>query len=173
MAHFVGRLTALKVARVKRPGMYADRAGLYLQVTGNGETSIAKSWIFRFTLRGRSREMGAARTQAALDAASSLTFKECAAQYIDAHRASWRNAKHAAQWSATIKTYAEPIVGLAPIQPVDTTLVMKIVEPLWSTRPSDPTQELAAIYQCQAEASISTPSFLSSPVPSRKHALRS
>lgn len=207
MAHFVGRLTALKVARVKRPGMYADRAGLYLQVTGNGETSIAKSWIFRFTLRGRSREMGlgslsifglaearakatecrrltyegidpiesrkAARTQAALDAASSLTFKECAAQYIDAHRASWRNAKHAAQWSATIKTYAEPIVGVAPIQAVDTTLVMKIVEPLWSTRPSDPTQELAAIYQCQAEASISTPSFLSSPVPSRKRALRS
>jgi hypothetical protein len=58
MAHFVGRLTALKVLKVKKPGMYADGAGLYLQVTGDGETKIAKSWIFRFTLRGRSREMG-------------------------------------------------------------------------------------------------------------------
>jgi hypothetical protein len=28
MAHLVGRLTALKVAKVKKPGMYADGAGL-------------------------------------------------------------------------------------------------------------------------------------------------
>jgi integrase len=34
--------------------MYADGGGLYLQVTGSG----AKSWIFRFSLRGRAREMG-------------------------------------------------------------------------------------------------------------------
>jgi hypothetical protein len=58
MAHLVGRLTALKVAKVKKPGMYADGAGLYLQVTGDGESKVAKSWIYRFTLRGRSREMG-------------------------------------------------------------------------------------------------------------------
>lgn len=58
MAHLVGRLTALKVAKVKKPGMYADGAGLYLQVSGDGESTLAKSWIFRFTLRGRSREMG-------------------------------------------------------------------------------------------------------------------
>jgi hypothetical protein len=58
MAHLVGRLTALKVAKVKKSGMYADGAGLYLQVSGDGENTLAKSWIFRFTLRGRSREMG-------------------------------------------------------------------------------------------------------------------
>jgi hypothetical protein len=55
MAHLVGRLTALKVAKVKKPGMYADGAGLYLQVSGDGENLPAKSWIYRFTLRGRSR----------------------------------------------------------------------------------------------------------------------
>ena len=59
MAHLVGRLTALKVAKVKKPGMYADGgAGLYLQVSGDGESRLAKSWIFRFTRRGRSSEMG-------------------------------------------------------------------------------------------------------------------
>ena len=57
MARLVCRLTALKVARVKKPGMYADGAGLYMQVSGDGENTPAKSWIFRFTLRGRSREM--------------------------------------------------------------------------------------------------------------------
>jgi len=34
--------------------MYPDGAGLYLQVTGEH----AKSWIFRYSLRGRAREMG-------------------------------------------------------------------------------------------------------------------
>ena len=41
MAQFVGRLTALKVLKVKRPGMYADGAGLYLQVTGDGDAHVA------------------------------------------------------------------------------------------------------------------------------------
>ncbi len=58
MAQFVGRLTALQVAKAKRPGKYADGAGLYLQVSGNGDTRITKSWVFRFMLRGRAREMG-------------------------------------------------------------------------------------------------------------------
>src|SRR5262249_21732656 len=51
------RLTALKVARAKTPGMYADGGGLYLQVT-EGSTGINKSWIYRFTLVGKTREMG-------------------------------------------------------------------------------------------------------------------
>src|SRR5215831_16289752 len=46
MARKVERLTALKVEKAKRPGMYADGAGLYLQVTSEG----AKSWIYRFSL---------------------------------------------------------------------------------------------------------------------------
>ena len=35
MAQTVNRLTATKVQKIKTPGMYADGAGLYLQVTGN------------------------------------------------------------------------------------------------------------------------------------------
>src|SRR5262245_27966557 len=54
MARTVGKLTALKVARDLPAGMYADGAGLYLQVTGAG----AKSWMFRFSLNGKAREMG-------------------------------------------------------------------------------------------------------------------
>jgi hypothetical protein len=49
------------------------------------------------------------RNNAALDVVKSLSFRECTAQYIAAQRAGWRNAKHAAQWSATIKTYVEPL----------------------------------------------------------------
>jgi integrase len=165
MARTVGKLTALKVARRLPPGMYADGAGLYLQVTGEG----AKSWIFRFSLRGRAREMGlgsisalslsdartkaaecrrlrqdgidpiearkALRAQAALDAAKTLTFKQAAGNYIAAHRAGWKNAKHVAQWESTLASYAEPVIGALPVQAIDTTLVLKVLEPIWKAKP--------------------------------------
>lgn len=54
MARTIGRLTALKVNRLSQPGMYADGGSLYLQVT----STAAKSWIFRYSRSGRSREMG-------------------------------------------------------------------------------------------------------------------
>ncbi len=54
MAQTVNQLTATQVQKLKSPGMYPDGAGLYLQVTGVG----AKSWILRYSLRGRAREMG-------------------------------------------------------------------------------------------------------------------
>ena len=43
--------------------------------------------------------------------------------YIAAHKAGWHNPKHAAQWTATLATYAEPIIGALPVQAVDTALV--------------------------------------------------
>ncbi|WP_260444705.1 integrase arm-type DNA-binding domain-containing protein [Burkholderia sp. Bp8986] len=48
------RLSALRVAKVADPGHYADGGGLYLQIADSG----ARSWVFRFTIDGRVREMG-------------------------------------------------------------------------------------------------------------------
>src|SRR6516164_6899420 len=54
MAGTAGRLTALKVERLKsKNGMHHDGGGLYLQVTPGGA-----SWVLRFMLKGRAREMG-------------------------------------------------------------------------------------------------------------------
>lgn len=76
----------------------------------------------------------AKRIQASLDAAKALTFRECAEQYVAAHRAGWRNSKHAAQWRATLATYADPIIGSLPVQTIDTALVLKVIEPMWSKK---------------------------------------
>jgi integrase len=54
MATMINRLTATKVRNLKAPGYYPDGAGLWLQVSGKN----AKSWILRFSLRGKAREMG-------------------------------------------------------------------------------------------------------------------
>jgi integrase len=54
MATTDGKLTVQDAAGLADPGMYADGNGLYLQVNG----AASKSWIYRYSLRGKAREMG-------------------------------------------------------------------------------------------------------------------
>jgi integrase len=77
----------------------------------------------------------AGQDQARLDAARRVTFKDCAESYIAAHRAGWRNPEHARQWPASLASYAFPVFGDLPVQMVDTALVTKALEAIWSTRP--------------------------------------
>jgi len=77
----------------------------------------------------------AVRQAAMIEAASAMTFKDCADAYIAAHKAGWKNPKHAAQWPSTLQTYVYPIFGSLPVQAVDVGLVTKAIEPIWSTKP--------------------------------------
>jgi hypothetical protein len=54
MARSHRQLTVLSVTRKKQAGYYSDGDGLYLQITSSG----AKSWLYRYMLAGRRREMG-------------------------------------------------------------------------------------------------------------------
>jgi integrase len=76
-----------------------------------------------------------AKQQDVLEKAKAITFKQCAEGYIEAHRAGWRNAKHAQQWGNTLASYAEPVFGSLPVQAIDTILVLKAIEPIWATKP--------------------------------------
>src|SRR5271163_5058093 len=71
----IERLTALQVSRAKAPGMYADGRGLYLAVT----TAGARSWVYRFMLRGCSREMG-------LGSLTAVTLAEARRKATEARR---------------------------------------------------------------------------------------
>jgi integrase len=169
VARTINRLSHRKVETLKQPGMYSDGGGLYLQVTEGSDDTPRKSWLFRYAVAGRERQMGlgplsdvplaeardrasaaremrragkdpiaereALRAQASLVAAKSMSFDECATAYIAAHRAGWRNVKHAGQWSATVGTYCSPVFGKLPVQLVDVGLVMKAIEPIWATKP--------------------------------------
>ncbi|MBI3919358.1 MAG: tyrosine-type recombinase/integrase [Betaproteobacteria bacterium] len=170
MARKHNRLSVKTVQAKRKPGYHADGGGLYLQVSPSG----SKSWLFRYMLNGRAREMGlgaehtvtlaevrakatdcrklllakvdpiearnAAAASNALDAARSITFAECAAAYIKAHRAGWKNVKHAEQWTNTIETYCGPVFGALPVQGVDTGLVLKALEPIWTEKPETATR---------------------------------
>ena len=48
------RLKALNISQATKPGLLADGGGLYLRIGPSG----SKSWIFRYMLDGRARDMG-------------------------------------------------------------------------------------------------------------------
>ncbi|MCE8037020.1 site-specific integrase [Halomonas sp. MCCC 1A11062] len=154
----IHKLSPRKVATAG-PGKHEDGGGLRLVVSGGG----AKKWVLRFTLKGKRREMGLgsfpdtgladARRKAehyrrlAKDGAdpiqardaeqqetSTPTFTSCAARYIQSHRRSWRNAKHARQWVSTLKTYARPVIGNMPVDEIDTQDIVSILTPIWTSK---------------------------------------
>jgi integrase len=63
-----------------------------------------------------------------------MTFDVCAEAYIEAHKASWKNGKHAEQWHGSLRNYASPVFGSSPVQAIDLALVMKALEPVWQTK---------------------------------------
>jgi hypothetical protein len=77
----------------------------------------------------------AARSEAVAQAAKALTFAECGKAYIAAHQSGWRNEKHREQWSSTLIRYAFPVIGVLSVAAVDTALVLKVLEPIWNSKP--------------------------------------
>ncbi|MEQ5837989.1 integrase arm-type DNA-binding domain-containing protein [Paraburkholderia acidicola] len=66
--------------------------------------------------------------------ARSMAFKQCVEEYIEARSAEWTNSKHAQQWSNTLKTYANPVIGALRPQDIDTDLVLRVLQPIWLTK---------------------------------------
>jgi integrase len=67
--------------------------------------------------------------------AKAMTFDEASAIYIRLHSPAWKNVKHASQWSATLQTYASPIIGKMPLAAIDTATVLRALEPIWLIKP--------------------------------------
>lgn len=154
------KLTARKVGTISEAGYYADGGGLYLQVTAGG----AKSWIFRYRFEGKRPEMGlgpthtvslaeareaaqaarkqvlaghdplAGRRTAKAKAVATPTFWEAAQAYIAERKAGWKNAKHADQWTNTLKTYAKPFIGSKRVDRIETEDVLAVLRPIWATK---------------------------------------
>jgi len=75
------------------------------------------------------------RAAARAEAARLTSFKDCAEAYVSAHEATWQNAKHAWQWTNTLRRHAYPILGELPVSAVDSALVLKVLDPIWSKTP--------------------------------------
>lgn len=153
-------LKSLQIKSLTKPGKYSDGNGLYLNIRSSG----TKSWIYRYQLNGKRKEIGLgsikiislkeARELAAdatklrnkggdpkshkiklkADGNNTRTFEQCAAEYIKAHRPSWKNEKHASQWVSTLTQYAYPHIGTLPVGEIDNAAVMAVLNPIWRTK---------------------------------------
>jgi integrase len=74
------------------------------------------------------------RARTLVEKQRSMTFDQCAQSYIAAHRDSWRNAKHAAQWENTLRLHANPVIGQLPVDQVELRHILLVLEPIWRQR---------------------------------------
>jgi len=149
----IGWLSARRVAAISKPGLHGDGGNLFLKLDVGG----SKSWIFRHETGGKVRKYGLGpihtislaeareRAQAIrkqlLDgvdpraaAAKTISFDAACERYIASHKAGWKNAKHVAQWTSTLRTHAAPVIGKLPVSAITTGLIMRVLEPIWSSR---------------------------------------
>jgi integrase len=75
-----------------------------------------------------------ARSALAAAVAATMTFSQAAEKYITAHEAGWKSSKHADQWINTLTTYAYPVIGKISVGDVETAHIMRVLEPIWTTK---------------------------------------
>ena len=79
MARGINKLTALAVQKNQKPGYHGDGGGLWLKVTKTG----SKSWIFRYTRDGKTKDMGLGPTITVSLAEARQKALECRKLLID------------------------------------------------------------------------------------------
>ena len=157
------QLTQSKIETARRAGLLNDGGGLYLSISaagskswcfrftlGNRRRTMGLGGIDKLNLaeaRERARqcrelvEQGidpidygrGDRTRTATKTA--MTFREAALAYIDAHKDGW-SAATAEQWPYQFELYVFPEIGALPMQSVnDTAVVLRVLEPIWTTLP--------------------------------------
>jgi integrase len=153
----------------KTPGRYRVGQGLFFRVIGGGkcyfvyryriggkereislgpyppttlEEARAQHAAYRAKVKSVANIDPLEEKRAAKATASRLkvvpTFGQIADQYVATHEAGWKNDKHRWQWRHTLTVYCAPIRDL-PVDQVDTTAILSVLQPLWSTK-----QETAA-----------------------------
>lgn len=63
------------------------------------------------------------------------TFAEAVERVHAEHASSWRNIKHRKQWLTTLRRYVNPTIGNRRIDQIDTPDLLKVLAPIWLTKP--------------------------------------
>ena len=157
----IEKLRARQLTHISQPGKYSDGGGLYLQISktlvkswvfrfrrDGVEHYMGLGPLHRVHLKEAREEARKARemlakgidplqardTQNQVFLSGNKTFDECVAEYIESHKAEWKNPKHLAQWENSLSTYASPCFGKRDVREIDTALVLQALTPIWETK---------------------------------------
>lgn len=158
----MSKLTQTFIRTVQTPGSYHDERGLLLRVGVNGGKRWVLR--YQFTNRRHDLGLGsfpAVSLKAARLAVDTLrlelsqgidplarrsapdpqpvslqqTFREEAERYISTHRPGWKNARHAQQWSHSLRDHVYPLLGEQPVAAIETEQVLEVLMPIWQQIP--------------------------------------
>ncbi len=141
---------------LNQPGMYGDGDTLYLCVA----KGRSKSWVQRLTIHGKRRDLGLggyplvslteardkawANRKLARDGGDPLaskrqesmpTFAAACEETIKAHRTRWRGSSTETHWRQSLKRHALPILGNMRVNDISRDDVLRILKPIWTTKP--------------------------------------
>ena len=156
-------LSAVFVQSIHEKGTYSDGGGLNLRVEASGAkywfqrvtidgkrrnlglggyptVSLAearKSALLNTRMIREGRDPLAEKKEAiaARQRPPTPMFAEAARIVIEMRRPTWSNAKHAAQWSSTLETYAFPKIGAKLVTDITSADILTILTPIWTLRP--------------------------------------
>ena len=153
------KLSATFCNKVSKPGRYGDGHGghgLSLLVKERAGGGVRKMFTQRLRINGKPCDLGLgpypvvtlkqARAKAlenrraafnGLDPRTSRipTFATAAEKVIALNEPNWRDgAKSAAQWRASLRDYAYPVIGNKPVSEVTTHDCMNILKPIWNSK---------------------------------------
>jgi len=162
--HTLKRLSAQEVSAFTKQGYYADGGGLYFQISRFDTRSwvfrytrvgkaremglgaypdVSLKDAREAALQARKQLQAhidpidhkrAAKSVMVAARESALTFEECAKAFIKSKEPEWKNAKHCDQWRNTLEGYAYPIIGKVLVNDVAQPHVLRILEPLWTSK---------------------------------------
>ena len=156
-------LSAVFVQSVQKAGTYSDGGGLNLRVEASGtkyrfqrvtidgkrrnlglggyptvslaearKDALANSRMIR---EGRDPLAEKREAIAARQRPPTPTFAAAAEIVIELRRPSWTNAKHAAQWTSTLATYAHPVIGDKLVSDITSADILAVLSPMWMEKP--------------------------------------
>lgn len=160
----MSKLTQLFAKTVDKPGRYADGRGLFLRVSREGNKGWVLRyqlnkhrhdlWLGAFPGISLKAARLAADThrlalsqgidplaqrkadqQEVVPATGRVTFQVEAERYIQTHRQSWKNARHAQQWSHSLSDHVYPHLGAMAVDAIETDHVLQVLVPIWSQIP--------------------------------------
>ncbi|MCD5995572.1 tyrosine-type recombinase/integrase [Pseudomonas sp. CDFA 602] len=161
----MSKLTQSFVRTVEKPGSYHDERGLILRVGASGSkrwtlryqlnnrrhdlglgsfpaVSLKAARLAVDTYRldiSQGIDPLSKRTlpdEAVPDQAPAvLTFRSEAERYIATHRQSWKNLRHAQQWSHSLRDHVYPLIGDLPVSSIETDHVLEVLTPIWGEIP--------------------------------------
>ncbi len=157
------KLTDSKVKSISNPGVYGDGDGLYLRVQASGTRSWVFIWrrygarreiglgpygngsghVSLATARTKAEECreiigrgGDPKTDLAERKAAikPMTFGQIADEFVEVMKPKWKSEKSLQRWQRFTITYADSIRNV-PIAQVSTDDILRVLKPLWHTKP--------------------------------------